>query len=180
MVDDIQRVLIDEQVIEKRIDTIAQKVLTDFEGKEFVVVLLLKGALVFAADLCRRLPVPLQLECLNVASYHGGTESSGEVHFLDQKMPEVKGKSVLLVDDILDTGRTLAAVKARFLAQGSAEVKCCVLLSKDKERAEKVNAEYVGFVIEDEFVVGYGLDYEGRYRNLPFIGVLKPEIFEKQ
>lgn len=170
----IERILIDEAVIGKRIDVIAEKIVQEMEGDEFVVVLLLKGALVFAADLCRRMPVPLQIECLNVSSYHGGTESSGQVDFLDTKLPDVTGKKVLLVDDILDTGRTLHAVSQKLSAMGAAELKTCVLLSKDKERAQEVESDYVGFVIGDEFVVGYGLDYEGRYRNLPYIGVLKP------
>jgi hypoxanthine phosphoribosyltransferase len=138
-----------------------------------VVIILLKGALVFAADLLRRVPRPLLIECLNVASYHGGTESSGKVDFLDRHFPEVRDHHVLLLDDILDTGRTLHAVRERLLEEGAAAVHTAVLLAKDKERAEEVEADYVGFEIADEFVVGYGLDYQGRYRNLPFVGVLK-------
>lgn len=170
---DIEKVLIAEEVIEKRIDVLAKRILKEMGEEELVVILLLKGALVFAADLCRRMPVPLQIECLNVSSYHGGMESSGTVNFLDSKLPEVKGKSVLLVDDILDTGRTLHAVSAKLKELGAEKLERCVLLSKDKERAEEVEAEHVGFVIGDEFVVGYGLDYQGRYRNLPYIGILK-------
>ena len=131
------------------------------------------------ADLCRRLPVPLEIETLGVASYHGGTESSGVVEFLDTKLPEVKGRHILLIDDILDTGRTLKAVKERLLAIGAVTVKTSVLLSKEKERAEEVGADYIGFEIGDEFVVGYGLDYQGRYRNLPYVGVLKEEVYSR-
>lgn len=177
--DDVEKVLIDEGVIERRLDVIATRILESFRGKDFVVVVILKGALVFTADLLRRMPLPLEIECLNVASYHGGTESSGQVDFLDAKLPEVEGRSVLLVDDILDTGRTLAAVKKKLSANGAAAVETCVLLSKEKERAEEVEADYVGFGIGDEFVVGYGLDYQGLYRNLPYIGVLKEEVIEK-
>lgn len=178
MHEDVEKVLVDEEIIGKRLDVLAEKILEEFRGHDFVVVVILKGALVFTADLLRRMPVPLEIECLNVASYHGGTESSGTVDFLDERLPEVAGRSVLLVDDILDTGRTLAAVSARLSGQGAEMVRSCVLLSKDKERAAEVEADYVGFGIGDEFVVGYGLDYRGHYRNLPYIGVLKEEVIE--
>ncbi|NNC89562.1 MAG: hypoxanthine phosphoribosyltransferase [Akkermansiaceae bacterium] len=178
MHEDVERVLIDEQVIGKRLDAMAEEILGEFRGTEFVAVLILKGALVFTADLLRRMPVPLEIECLNVASYHGETESSGKVDFLDRKLPDVQGRSVLLVDDILDTGRTLHAVRARLLENGARKVRTCVLLTKDKERAEEVEADYSGFDIGDEFVVGYGLDFRGRFRNLPYIGVLKEEVID--
>ena len=177
MHNDIEKVLIDEDVIIRRLEVMAERILKEFGPEEFVVVAILKGALVFTADLLRKLPCRLQIETLNVASYHGGTESSGKVDFLDKVLPEVKGKRVLLVDDILDTGRTLHAVGQRLEEHGAEMVRTCVLLSKDKERAEEVEANYVGFVIGDEFVVGYGLDYEGRYRNLPYVGVLKEDVF---
>lgn len=173
MRNDIERVLIDEAVIEKRLDSMAAEIERDFPEGPMLVIILLKGALVFAADLLRRVPRPLEIECLNVASYHGGTESSGKVDFLDRHFPEVKGRHVLLLDDILDTGRTLHAVAERLTEEGAAAVHTGVLLAKDKKRAEEVEADYVGFEIGDEFVVGYGLDYKGRYRNLPYVGVLK-------
>ena len=174
--EDIARVLIDEDVIRFRIDEMAPEIINSLEGAPIVVVALLKGALVFTADLFRRLPVRLDVECINVASYHGGTESSGEVEFLDKKLPDVTGKNVLLVDDILDTGRTLQAVSEAMLGQGASMVKTCVLLAKDKERDGMQEADYVGFSIDDEFVVGYGLDYKGKYRNLPYVGVLDPSV----
>lgn len=170
---DIERVLVDEAVIQKRLDTMARQIEEEFPKGPIVVIILLKGALVFAADLLRRIPRELSIECLNVASYHGGLESSGKVDFLDRNFPEVKGKHILLLDDILDTGRTLAAVAERLKQEGADAVHTGVLLAKDKERAEKVSADYVGFEINDEFVVGYGLDYKGKYRNLPYVGVLK-------
>ncbi|MCU0795839.1 MAG: hypoxanthine phosphoribosyltransferase [Akkermansiaceae bacterium] len=169
---DIERVLIAEEVIDKRLDLLARRIEEDFPGEIIQVIILLKGALVFAADLTRRLPRMLEIECLNVSSYHGGTESSGQVDFLDHKLPDVKGRQVLVLDDILDTGRTLRAVVDRLTADGAAKVKTGVLLAKDKARAANVEADYVGFVIGDEFVVGYGLDYQGRYRNLPYVGTL--------
>ena len=176
MRDDIERVLIAEEVIEKRLDLIAQEIERDFPEGTLLVIILLKGALVFAADLLRRVPRVLEIECLNVASYHGGLESSGQVDFLDRRFPEVRDRHVLLLDDILDTGRTLHAVKERLTEAGAAAVHTGVLLAKDKERAEEVEVDYTGFRIGDEFVVGYGLDYQGRYRNLPYVGVLKGEI----
>jgi hypoxanthine phosphoribosyltransferase len=173
---DIERVLIDEEIIQKRLDVLASKVKADFEGKPMVVVALLKGAILFMADLLRRVPLPMQIECLNVASYHGGRESSGEVTFLDRSLPDVSGKVVLLLDDILDTGKTLEAVLEKLRAEGAAEVKTCVLLAKDIERKVIREADYTGFVVGDEFVVGYGLDYQGRYRNLPYVGILKESV----
>jgi hypoxanthine phosphoribosyltransferase len=170
---DVERVLIDEKVIEKRLDAMAAEIDREFPAGPIVAIVLLKGAFVFAADLLRRIPRPLEIECLNVASYHGGTESSGVVKFLDHSLPDVKGRHVLLLDDILDTGRTLKAVSDRLREEGCVAVHTGVLLAKDRPRAEDVQADYVGFEIGDEFVVGYGLDYKGRYRNLPFVGVLK-------
>lgn len=171
--EDVERVLIDEKVIEKRLDAMAVEIDREFPPGPIVAIVLLKGAFVFAADLLRRIPRPLEIECLNVASYHGGTESSGTVKFLDHALPDVKGRHVLLLDDILDTGRTLKSVAERLMKEGCIAVHTGVLLAKDKVRAEDVQADYVGFEIGDEFVVGYGLDYKGRYRNLPFVGVLK-------
>jgi len=173
MRNDIERVLIDEVVIEKRLDAMALEIERDFPSGTLVVIILLKGALVFAADLLRRVPRSLEIECINVASYHGGLESSGTVNFLDRDFPEVSGRHVLLLDDILDTGRTLHAVSARLIEEGATAVHTAVLLAKDKQRAQEVSADYVGFEIRDEFVVGYGLDYKGKYRNLPYVGVLK-------
>jgi len=172
--EDVERVLIDEKVIERRLDVMAAEIERDFPAGPILAIVLLKGAFVFAADLVRRIPRPLDIECLNVSSYHGGTESSGTVSFLDHHLPDVQGRHVLLLDDILDTGRTLRAVADKLMDLGCAAVHTGVLLAKDKPRAEQVEADYVGFAIGDEFVVGYGLDYKGRYRNLPFVGVLKP------
>lgn len=172
MRNDIERVLIDEAVIEKRLDSMALEIDRDFPEGTLVVIILLKGALVFAADLLRRVERPLEIECLNVSSYQG-LESTGKVEFMDRHFPEVRGRHVLLLDDILDTGRTLHAVSVRLQEEGAVAVHTGVLLAKDKVRAEEVNADYIGFQIGDEFVVGYGLDYKGKYRNLPYVGVLK-------
>lgn len=176
MRNDIDRVLICEEEIRARLDSVAAEIDRDFPPGPMLVIILLKGALVFAADLLRRIPRPLEIECLNVASYHGGRVSSGVVDFLDLHFPVVRGHHVLLLDDILDSGRTLHAVEERLKSEGALAVHTGVLLAKVKDREEHVQPDYIGFCIGDEFVVGYGLDYKGRYRNLPYIGVLKSEV----
>ena len=170
---DVERILISEEEIREKLDSVAKKVMAEFGCDDLVVVILLKGALVFAADMCRRLPVTMTVECLNVSSYYGDVKSSGKVEFLDTKMPEVIGKKVLIMDDILDTGRTMRAVTSSLLELGASDVRSCVLLNKRKKRAVACEADFKAFDIDDEFVIGYGLDYQGRYRNLPYVGVMK-------
>jgi hypoxanthine phosphoribosyltransferase len=174
MDEDIEKILLHTATIQARIDELAARITEDYRGKELTVVAVLTGALMFTADLLRRIPLPLKLDCLSVASYHGGTETKGEVKFGQLSLPDIEGRHVLIVDDILDSGLTLDAITARFRSEcGPLSVRICVLLSKQKARRKQIAAEYVGFEIEDEFVVGYGLDYRERYRNLPFVGVLK-------
>ena len=174
---DIEKVLITEEVIGRRLDEIAQRIIADFSNQDpLQVVAILKGSVFFMADLLRRIPFKIEIECLNVSSYHGGTKSSGQVDFLDQKLPDVRRRCVLVVDDILDTGQTLGEVKAKLTQLGASEVKTCVLISKKKERVFDLKADYAAFEIDDEFVVGYGLDYRGQYRNLPYVGVLKSSL----
>ena len=171
----MMRILFPAEVIAARLDELAAEITAFYEGKPLTVVAILNGSLPFAADLLRRIPLTLRLECLSVASYHGGTASSGSVSFLQTDLPYVLRRHVLLLDDILDTGRTLHAVRQRLLAEAAPiEVRSAVLLRKNKPRAQPFEADYVGFDIGDEFVVGYGLDYQGHYRNLPEIGVLNP------
>lgn len=178
MIGDIERILFQERTILRRLDALAARVAADYQGRELTVIAVLNGSLIFASDLLRRVPLPLQLDCLSVASYHGGTESSGVVTFEQASLPDVDGRHVLVLDDILDSGRTLHAIAERLRREAKPlSVEACVLLSKRKERAEHFEARYVGFEIGDEFVVGYGLDYQERYRNLPFIGVLRPELY---
>lgn len=171
---DVEKILVSEEVIQHRIEVLAKKVLEKGE-ENIMIVVLLKGALVFAADLFRSMPVMLDVECLNVSSYHGGMESSGEVQFLDVNMPDFDGKRVIVVDDIFDTGLTMQCVCDKIKQSGALSVESCVLLAKDKERDVAHAPDYVGFTIGDEFVIGYGLDYGGKYRNLPYIGVLREE-----
>ncbi len=175
--DHLESVLFDEPRILARLDEIAAQITRDYEGKDLVVVPILHGGLMLVADLLRRVDLPLRIECLSVESYHGGTESSGVVTFNQIRLPELSGTHVLVIDDILDSGRTLDAIGRKIAEEGSpAGVKICVLLDKKTDRAFEVRPDYVGFEVGDEFVVGYGLDYQGRYRNLPYIGTLKQEF----
>ena len=166
-------ILYHETTIYARLDALARQITEDYRGKDLTALAILDGSMIFMADLLRRIPLPLSMESLNVSSYHGGTESSGTVTFNHHTLPDLRRKHVLVLDDILDTGRTLHAIRERIVAEmDPASFKVCVLLQKDKLRAQHVDADYVGFEIDDEFVVGYGLDYQGHYRNLPYIAVL--------
>jgi hypoxanthine phosphoribosyltransferase len=173
---DLQRVLFDEPTILRRLDEIAGQISEDYRDRELTVIAVLNGSLVFMADLMRRIPLPLKLDCLSVASYHGKAQTSGEVIFKQIAPPDVKDRHILILDDILDSGHTLAAIREKLETAHPLSVRVCVLLQKKKSRARPVDADYVGFEIEDEFVVGYGLDFDERYRNLPCIGVLRKEL----
>jgi len=168
---DIEKILVSEGQIKDRVKELADDVLAN-GTEDIMIVILLKGALVFAADLFREMPIKLDVECLNISSYHGGMESSGKIEFLDKSLPDFSGKRVIVVDDIFDTGLTMKVVCDEISQRGAMSVESCVLLAKEKDRDVNYEPNYVGFVIGDEFVVGYGLDYRGKYRNLPCIGVL--------
>ena len=176
MQDDLERVLFDEPTILRRLDEIAAQISTDYHDRELTVIAVLNGSLIFMADLLRRIPLPLKLDCLSVASYHGGTRSAGEVVFRQIMLPDVAGRHILILDDILDSGLTLNAIRRKLEEAKPLSVRVCVLLEKKIERAAPVEADYVGFEIGNAFVVGYGLDYMERYRNLPCIGVLRKEL----
>jgi hypoxanthine phosphoribosyltransferase len=174
MQSDLKRVLYREDEIAARLDQLAAQITEDYRGKDLTVLAILNGSLIFMSDLLRRIPLPLQLDCLRVKSYYVGTVSTGRVPFDHAALPPLHGRHVLLLDDILDSGNTLASIIETIrLAAGPLSLKSCVLLRKKKKRNLSIEADYVGFDIEDEFVVGYGLDYQERYRNLPLIGVLK-------
>ena len=179
MQDDLARTLFDEATIVARLDEIAAQISADYRDRDLTVIAILNGSLIFMADLLRRIPLPLKLDCLSVASYHGGLETSGEVIFRQVALPDIQGRDVLLLDDILDSGNTLAAIREKLSTAGPRSMRVCVLLQKKKVRSRPVDADYVGFEIEDEFVVGYGLDYMERYRNLPCIGVLRNELIAR-
>lgn len=176
--EDIDRILIDQAQLQARITEMAAEIEADYDEKEdLLLICVLKGGYIFLGDLSRALKRPHSLDFMGVSSYGSGTQSSGAVQIImDLKQP-IHGRHVLIVEDIIDSGRTLSYMRQNLLARQPASVKICSLLNKPSRREVNVPVEYVGFDIPDEFVVGYGLDFDELYRNLPFIAVLKPEIF---
>jgi hypoxanthine phosphoribosyltransferase len=175
---DIERVLLDGPAIHKRLDELSAQITADYRDSELTVIAILTGSLMFTSDLLRRIPLPLRLECLSVASYHGKAKATGDVIFKQFAAPDVANRDVLILDDILDTGHTLAAVRKTLEPAKPRSIRVCVLLSKRKQRAHDVVVDYIGFEIENEFVVGYGLDFMEQYRNLPYVGVLKRQLLD--
>lgn len=172
MLEDIRKILFHESTILSRLDELAHQITTDYRGKDLTVIAVLNGGFIFLSDLLRRIPLPLHIDALSVSSYHG-TQSTGQVNFRQNQLTDVRGRHVLILDDILDSGITLHAIHERLSREsGAASIKIGVLLRKNVERQREIFADYVGFDIPNEFVVGYGLDYNEHYRNLPFIGVL--------
>jgi hypoxanthine phosphoribosyltransferase len=176
--DEVEKILLSEEKIARRVKSLAREIELDYRGREMVVVSLLNGTVLFLADLIRHLNLPLRLDFIGVSSYGSGTES-GELVFTKELRIDVRGRDVLLVDDILDTGKTLSRVVPKLQALKPHRIRTCVLLDKPARRAHEVEADYVGFEIPDVFVVGYGLDFAERYRNLPFVGVLHPRIYKE-
>ena len=175
--DDIAEILIDTPAIAAKVAELGARITADYAGKDPVFVSILKGALPFLADLMRNVPIPLSLDFLEVSSYGDSTETSGVVRILKDLAHPVEGRHVLVVEDILDTGFTLRYVLGHLHDQKPTSVRLCTLLDKPARRIVPIVVDYRGFEIPDRFVVGYGLDYGERYRNLPFIGVLKPEVY---
>jgi len=175
---EVECILITDEQLARRVKTLARQVEKDFRGREMVVVSLLNGTVIFLADLIRHLNLPLRLDFIGVSSYGSGTES-GNLVFTKELRLDVRGRDVLLVDDILDTGKTMSRVLPKIRELRPRRIKTCVLLDKAARRVEKIQADYVGFEIPDYFVVGYGLDFVERYRNLPFVGVLHPHVYKE-
>lgn len=176
---EIREILFHESVILDRLCGMAEQISADYAGKDLTVVAVLNGSLMFGADLLRRMDMPLRLDCISVSSYHG-VATTGVIRFNQVRLPDVRNRHVLLLDDILDSGHTLHAIREKLLGEANPlSVKICVLLRKDVPRQRELEADYVGFDIANEFVVGYGLDYMERFRNLPYIGVVSDEAIEK-
>jgi len=174
---DIKEVLLTKEVIQERVMEMGQEIDRHFHGREIIIITLLDGAIVFTADLIRNLAIPLRLDCLRVSSYGDSTDPETAPRILSSLKSNVSGKHVLIVDDILDTGNTLQSVSNEVLSQKPASVHTCVFLDKPDRRENGFKADWSGFSIPDEFVVGYGLDYAGKYRQLPYVGTLKPSIY---
>lgn len=174
VIHDLERILLTPEQIHSRVREMAVRLNAELSGKVVTVVALMDGALFFVADLLRQLDIPVRMFTLSASSYHGGTATSGEVKVNWPANLDLRGQEVLLLDDILDTGLTLSAIRERILAQQPASLRTCVLLSKRRQRLRDVPLDDAGFEIDDEFVVGYGMDYQGRFRNLPCIGILNP------
>lgn len=174
---DLKKVMFDEGQIVGLADSIAERINADYEGESLTAVVVLKGSLVFAADLIRRINADVRVDFMQASSYGVGTESSGVIKIKKDLESDISGENVLIIEDIVDSGRTLSLLKKELADRGAKSVKIAALLSKPARRVVDVEIEYIGAEIPDEFVVGYGLDFAERYRNLPYIGILKPEVY---
>ena len=177
MKEDILKVLISEDDIAARVAEIGAQISRDYAGKRLVMVSVLKGSVVFMADLMRAVTVPAEIDFMCVSSYGSGVKTSGVVKIIKDLDNDLAGMDLLLVEDILDSGMTLEYIKKLLLGRNPNSIKICTLLDKPERRKADVAADYKGFEVPDEFVVGYGLDYAEKYRNLPYIGVLKPSVY---
>ncbi len=174
---DLERVLLSEEEIRIRIASLADKINKDYDGAPLIVIGILRGSVIFMADLIRKLNMPLSYDFMAVSSYGDAATSSGTIRINYDIKTDIKNKHVLVVEDIIDTGRTLDRLKTILLGKDPSSFKIITLLDKPERREVDVAVDYVGFTIPDEFVVGYGLDYANRYRNLPYIAVLKREVY---
>jgi hypoxanthine phosphoribosyltransferase len=173
----VTEILIDRETLETRVAELGAEISSDYEGKGLILVGVLKGAIFFISDLMRQLSVPCEIDFMAISSYGAGTDSSGVVRILKDLDANISGQNVLVVEDIVDSGLTLSYLLRTLKARRPASIEICALLTKPERREIDVPVRYVGFEIPNKFVIGYGLDYRERYRNLPYIGVLDPEIF---
>ncbi len=180
MHDDIKKILLTKDEIDTRVQELGKQLTEDYRGKDLVVVVLLKGAAWFATDLTRAIDLPLRVDFMVASSYGNGTSTTGNVKVKLDISESIAGKDVLLIDDIIDSGVTFAAIGDMLRQNKPASLKTVALCDKAERRVNGLEADYVGFKIPDEFVVGFGLDYAGDYRNLPYIGVLKPAVYARK
>ncbi len=180
MHDDIKTILLTQEQIDNRVREMGKQITADYAGKDLVVIILLKGAAWFATDLTRAIDMPLRVDFMVASSYGNGTSTTGNVKVKLDISEDIKGKEVLVIDDIIDSGVTFAAITDMLRQYKPASLKTAALCDKAERRQNGLEADYVGFKIPDEFVVGYGLDYAGDYRNLPYIGVLKPAVYARK
>lgn len=177
MKNDVERILYTEEELRNCVRRLGEQISRDYAGKEIFAIGILKGAVIFFADLVRAIDVPVHLDFMAASSYGASTKSSGTVKILKDLDYSIEGKHVLIVEDIVDSGLTLNYLLTNIQQRKPASVKLCALLSKPQRRKVDVAVDYCGYTVPDDFLVGYGLDYAEKYRNLPFIGILKPEIY---
>ena len=175
--EDIEKVLFTKEVLQKRVEELGKEITKDLQGEEVVVIGVLKGCVLFLSDIFRHLDMKCDLDFMVCSSYENATESSGNVKIIKDINVDVKNKVVLVVEDIIDSGRTMHNLKEIFKVRQCKDFKICTLLDKKERRAVDISADYIGFDVPNEFVVGYGLDYAGKYRNIPEVCVLKKEIY---
>lgn len=174
---DVEKISLTEDQLRQKVQELGREITRDYQGKDLLMVSVLKGSVIFMADLMRAIDVPAEIDFMMVSSYGAGTKSSGVVKIVKDIDIDLQGKDLLIVEDILDSGRTLSYLKDLLEGRNPASVRIVTLLDKPARRAVPLQPDYVGFEVPDEFIVGYGLDYAEHYRNLPYIGVLKPEIY---
>ncbi|WP_125768319.1 hypoxanthine phosphoribosyltransferase [Lapidilactobacillus wuchangensis] len=179
MRENIEKTIVSTEEIQKTVARLGQEIQVDYQGKVPIFICILKGAVLFMTDLIRAYDAPAEIEFMDVSSYGDAFESSGEVRILKDLDIPVKGRDLIIVEDIIDTGRTLEALIKLLQTREAASIKICSFLNKPARRVINVHVDYTGVMVPDEFLVGYGLDYKNQYRNLPFVGVLKPEVYEQ-
>ena len=178
MRNDVEKILISEEELKGKNVELGRKITKDYKGKDLLVVGILKGSSIFMSDLIREIDLPLQIDYMVVSSYGTSTESSGVVRIVKDLQHSIEGKHILIVEDIVDTGLTLAYICEILKGRGPESVSICTLLDKPIRRKKQFPIEYIGFEVPDEFIVGYGIDYAENYRNLPFVGALKRSVYE--
>ncbi len=179
MNNDIKKILIDEDSLQAKVKELGAKIAEDYKGKDLLLICVLKGAVVFVSDLMKRIDLPLEIDFMAVSSYGCDTKSSGVVRILKDLNKGIEGKHILIVEDIIDSGLTLSYLIENLKARGPESVEICTILDKPDRRTANINIKYTGFQVPDEFVVGYGLDYAEKYRNLPYVAVLKEEVYSE-
>ena len=177
MKEDVLRVLLSDDEIREKVRELGGKITADYKNSNLMLVTVLKGAVVFLADLMRQIDVPAEIDFMVVSSYGSGVKSSGVVKIVKDLDVPLAGKDILIVEDILDSGLTLSYIKELLESRGPRSIRIATLLDKPSRRKVDLQADYIGFSVPDEFVIGYGLDYDEKYRNLPYIGILKPEVY---
>ena len=179
MMNDIAKILLTREQLNEKTKELGEIISEDYKDKNLFIICVLKGGVMFTTDLIREITIPLEIDFMAISSYGDSTSSSGVVKIVKDLDSDIKGKDVLIVEDIIDSGLTLKYLKELLHSRKPNSIKICTILNKPARRQENVYVDYIGYDIPDEFVVGYGLDYAEKYRNLPFVGVLKPEVYQK-